>query len=804
METEMFKSYLKIALRNIIKRKGYSFINIAGLALGMACFLLIVFYVRFERGFDGFHKGGKDVYLVIRENTGQGYKETKSITGAPLAPLLLQEFPSIERAARLTRFSGALVGSGEKRFVEKRFFFADGDLFNVFTFPLLKGDPETALKEPFSIILAPETAVRYFGGEDPMGRVLTYMSNGKKFDFKITGVLKKIPRNSHLQFDFLASYASLRAIAGDYFMTRHWDSATWTYVRLRRGTAPAELDRLLPEFTNRHVDKWSFASVSHKLMPLRDVYFHSPFPVAGLKGDTGLLGILSAIAAFILLIACVNFMNLSTASSGARAREIGLRKVVGADKALLVRQFLGETLVYSVISLVIAVGLVELLLPAFGRFVGRDIRIDYLKDWGNFLAMIATAVGVGLLAGSYPAFFLSAMKPHSVLKSRGQSARGVAAVRKILVTAQFAISIALIASVLLVTRQIRYIRAMDVGFDKEHVVTIPIRDKAVREKFELLKTRWLQDPTILSVTASSMEPGVDSPNGINLRAAGNEDIEAPIIYVDPDYAKTLGVPLVRGRDFSRAVASDPTGAVLINEAAAGKLGWKDGVGEPMELFFKEGGRKVPVAQTTVIGILRDFHIREMASGIQAVLFKIDPGRYSIALVRIAGRDVPAAIASLRSSWKEFGFDQPFESSFLEDDMNAVYRNLEDFGSVARYASIIAIFIACLGLFGLTTSTVESRTREIGVRKVLGASVPGVALLLSKDFAKWVLAANLIAWPAAYYFMKMFLRTFAYRVAISPLTFLLAGLLALAIALITVSGQTIKAALADPVDSLKYE
>lgn len=800
----MFRNYLKVALRNIVKRKGYSFINIAGLALGMACFLLIIFFVRFERGFDGFHAGGKDIYLVIRENTGQGYKETKAITGAPLAPLLLEEFPSIERAVRLTRFQGALVGSGEKRFLENKFFFADADIFRVFTFPLDRGDAATALDDPFSIVLAPETAVRYFGGEDPLGRVLTYTSGGKHYDFKVTGVLKKIPRNSHLQFDFLASYASLRPIAGDYFLTRHWDSATWTYVRLRDGARPADIDRALPEFTNRHVDKWSFASVSHRLMPLRDVYFHSPGPFAGLKGNMGLLAILSAIAAFILLIACVNFMNLSTASSGARAQEIGLRKVVGADKKLLVRQFLGESLVTSILSLILAIGLVEILLPVFGRYVGRDLRIDYLRDLGNLAAMVLTAVGVGLVAGIYPAVFLASLRPHAVLKGKGQAARGVAAVRKILVTAQFAISIILIVGVILISRQLRFIRTMDVGFDKEHVVTIPIRDAAVRDRFELLRTRWLQDPTILSVTASSMEPGVDSPNGINLRAAGNEDVESAIIFIDPDFAKTMGISAVRGRDLSRAIPADAAGAVLINEAKAKELNWTDGVGEPMELYYKEGGRKVPFAQTTVVGVLKDFHFRDMTMGIQPVLFKIDPKRYSVILVRIAGRDVPAAIASLREGWKGFGFDQPFESSFLEDDMNAVYRSFEDFGTVARSASFIAVFIACLGLFGLATFTVAKRTREIGVRKVLGASVPAVVLLLSKDFAKWVLAANLIAWPAAYYFMKMFLRQFAYRIPIGPEAFLLAGLLALGIALLTVSGQTIRAALANPVDSLKYE
>ncbi len=803
----MFENYLKTALRNIRRHKGFSFINIAGLAVGMACFLLIVFYVRFENGYDSFHKNGRDIYLVVRENTAENYTEDKAITGAPLAPLLLQNFPSVEDAVRLTAFRGEFVSRGENKFLETRFFYVDDSIFKVFTFPLAQGNPKTALRDPFTVVLTAETAQKYFGGKNPLDQVLSYNYFGRSFDFRVTGVLKPIPRNSQFEFDFLASYASLRPLLGEngqYFLTRHWDSPTWTYVKLRAGADPAGLNKQFPAFSEKFVDKWSYASINHRLQPLRDLYFHSPGPAIGGHGSPRLVLVLSAIAGFILLIACINFMNLATARSESRAREIGIRKVVGSEKRQLIAQFLGESLAFSFLGLILAAGLVGLFRPAFSNFIGKVIPINYLQDPGLLAIMILTATGVGLFSGAYPAFFLASLRPFFILKGQAGSRGSDLFVRKVLVVGQFVLSIALISAALLMGRQTRFLSTADMGFKKANVVTIPIRDRSISRQYESLKARWLQRSGILGVTASSMEPGVEGPNGINLRGRANPDTEMAIVYVDHDFFKVLGIQMAKGRDFSRAVSTDASGALILNESALQRLGWADGVGEPAELFFKEGGKIVPVYQTTVVGVVKDFHFRDLTSSIQPVLFKIDPRRFDRILVRLEGTRIAEAIDGLKSSWQEFQCSQPFEFTFLDDDMKSVYKSFSNFTRMTAYATGLAIFIACLGLFGLASFAIEKRVKEIGVRKVLGASVSRIVLLLSKDFLKLVVVANIVAWPAAYYFVKNWLLGFAYRISVGVGSFVLAGLLALAIALLTVGLQAVKAALANPVDSIRYE
>ncbi len=801
----MFRNYITVALRNIVRHRGHSLIAIAGLAVGMACFLLVTFFILFERSFDDFHEDGKDLYLVVRENRGENYTDQKAITGAPLAPLLEQNIAAVETAVRLTCFRGDLVGRGEQFFAERRFFFADEDFFRVFTFPLKEGDEDTALAEPLAVVLTEESARKYFGDEDPIGKVLTYSLSGPRFDFKVTGIVKPVQKNSHLQFDFLASYSSLKLIINDdYFFTRHWDSPTWTYVKLRRGQSSKNVDDLLPAFTEKYVDKWSYASISHHLLPLGKVYFHSPGPAVGPRGNTQTVFILSAIAVFILLIACFNFMNLATARSESRAREIGLRKVVGAQRWQLIRQFLAESLVSSTLALLVSIGLVELFLPAFRRFAGKEMSIQYLENPACLAAMILTAVGVGLAAGAYPALFLSSLRPFFVLKGPGsRRGRGVF-VRQVLVVGQFAISIALIASVALLLRQIRFLQRADVGFNKSHVLTIPIRDRTVRARLDLLKNRWLGIPNVAAVTASSMEPGVTSQNGININARGNPDLEMGIIYVDHDYVGTFGIEMAQGRDFSKEIGADATGSVLLNEEAVRRLGWERGLGEPIEMFFKEGGQVVPVYQATVIGVVRDFNFRDLTTRMQPILLKIDPRRFYHIFIRIDGQEINETIAAVKRVWDEFQFGQPFEITFLEDDMNAVYRNFFNFAAVSRYATLLAIFISCLGLFGLATFSVEKRIKEIGIRKVLGASTGGIVTLLARDFLKLVLVANVIAWPAAYYFASRWLQNFAYRISIGIWAFLFAASLALAIAMLTVSYHSIRAAIANPVQSLRYE
>ncbi len=800
----MLKNYLKVAFRNIRREKVYSLINILGLAVGIACFLLIVFYIQHERTYDDFHKNGKNIYQVVRINRTEDWEGRRVNTGAPLAPLMLENLSGIKQAVRFTGFRNNLIGYRENRYIERKFFFADASVFDVFTFPLSRGDPATALKQPFSVVLTQETAQKYFGDVDPVNKTMTYFSRGNTFDFLVTGVLAEIPSHSHLDFDFLASYSSLLPIAGEWFITKHWDSPTWTYILLNEGVSPETVNSLLPDFSEKYVDKWSFSSVNFELLPLRDVYFHSPGPAIGKVGNTQYLFIFTIIAVFILLIACVNFMNLATARSGSRAKEIGLRKVVGAQRAQLIRQFIGESLVYSFMALVVAILLAEIFLPRFSGLIGQELHINYAKNSSYLLTILLTAITVGVFAGSYPAFFLSAFQPSSVLKGK-LGRRGAAVwVRKALVVGQFAISIALIAGSFFVIKQINYIKNRDLGFNKEHVVTVPLRDRSISSKYELLKNRWLQNSKILRVTASSMEPGVSSQNGINVKARGVEELMIGIIYVDHDYAKTLEIEIATGRDFSKDISTDAAEGILMNQTAMDKLGWSTGVGEDMELYFKEGGKKIPVYQGRVIGIVNDFNFRDLTTPMQPLLIKIDPTRFRYAMIRIDGTNIPESIQYLKKGWQEMGFDFPFEFAFLEDNMNRVYKSVETFGAVTRYGTFWAILIACLGLSGLASFTVEKRTKEIGIRKVIGASIPGIIALINKDFLKLVIVSNIIAWPIAYYGMSRFLQYFAYRTSIQIWAFLFAGGFTLLISFFTVSFQAVKASTRNPAKTLRYE
>ncbi len=803
----MIKNYLKVALRNIRKYKMFSIINIAGLALGLSCFLLITYFIRFERGYDTFHGNHKDIYLVVRDNQAADYSESRTNTGAPLAPLLLQNIPQIRDAVRFTCFRGELVSHGVRQFVEEKFFFADASVLDVFDFPLVQGDVSTALREPFSVLLTETTARKYFGSEDPLDQILLYHFGGRAENFRVTGVLKDLPLQSHLDFEFLASYESLPPLVGDWFMTNHWDSPTWNYLLLSSGASLPDVEMLLSEVSQKHIDKRSFAAIDHHLLALEDVYFKSPGPMPGPRGNTAFLVTLSIIGLSILLIACFNFMNLSTSRSGSRAGEIGLRKVVGARKDQLVAQFIGESILHSFLALVLALALVQLILPAFNAFVGKPLSIHYLKDMTFLVIMILTAAAVGGLAGSYPALVLSAFRPVAVIRGKAERGKtGAALVRKILVAGQFAISIGLMVSVAFIVKQVRFLKGMEVGFQKENVITIPIRSNDVRERFELLKSRWLQNPEVLAVTATSMKPGVESPNGINMTARGAEDLDMTIIYVEHDYGRTLGLDIAAGRDFSKDISTDATQGLLINRSLLEKLGWglADAVGEPVELYFKEGGKIIPVYQTTVTGVVEDFHFRDLMTSLQPILIKIEPRRYQHLLIRTRGGNILRTVAFLEKTWSEFRFSQPFEFSFLADDMDAVFRPIENFQTVTQNGAILAIIIACLGLFGLASYSIERRTKEIGVRKVMGASVGGLVGLISREFLGLVAAANVFAWPVAYYVVNRMLQGFPYRTGMSLWIFFAAGFLALLIALMTVGVQSFRAARANPIDTLRYE
>ncbi len=802
----LINNFVKIAFRNLLKNRAFSFINILGLSIGIACFLLIFLFLRFEFGFDRFHDNTDRIYRVIKECGYPEGMELRADSGAPMAPLLLENFPEFEHAVRFGTWFQSLIRYQDKVFSEESFFFVDPSVFEVFDFPLTYGEKRNALSDPQTVVLSPQMAEKYFGQEDPVGKIITcrFSFRPQELDLRITGVLQPIPQNSHLNFDFMASYSTLNAIVDDYFLTERWDSQTYNYVLLRPGLDPEVLNARLQAFAEMYIDKGGFVSMGLRLQPLKDIYFHSRGIGGGiwkrgnLKGSQGFL----ALALFILIIACVNYMNLSTARSTQRAKEVGLRKVMGAQRTGLIFQFVSESLVFSLLGLLLALLLVHLCLPIFRNLTQMNLAFG-LNDPSFFLILLSLCLGVGLIAGSYPALVLSAFRPVRILK--GLLTDGSSNLfRKALVVFQFAITAMLIIGSVVVFRQLHFLKSKDMGFDKNHVLVIPIRESSVHDKYSVLKTELQNSRHVSGVTAMSTVPGVGSQNGIKLKTQGVNELDMGIIYVDYDFVSTLGIDVSEGRSFDPSFSSDAQAAFLVNETFLRKLGWDSAVGREAELFYKRGEQVLPRYSGRIVGQLKDFNFRELHVGIQPVIFKIDPGNFRYLLIKIDGIHRDAALADIQRIFREIVPRHPFEYSFLDASIEEAFRRERILGTMINSATVLAILIACLGLFGLTSFSVQQRTKEIGIRKVLGASFQKMIVLLSIDFLILVGIANLIAWPLGYILMNSWLQGFAYRTFVSFFALALAGILTGFIAMLTIFYQTAKAARADPVDSLRHE
>ncbi len=811
----MFKNYLKIALRNLLRHKGYSLINIAGLAVGIACCLLILLYVQDELAYDRHHEKAGQIYRVVLDGRLAGKDFNFAVASAPLAVILPKELPEVLASTRLQNRSGILVRYGEKRFTEDRIFYADSTVFGVFTMPLLLGNAQTALVQPNAIVLTATMAAKYFGDESPIGNTLTLDNQ----DYQITGVMQDVPRQSHFHPDFLASMATLSDSRDQNWLSNNF----YTYVVLPANASAKEFEAKLAAVVKKYADPQVKAAVGfgfdefiasggryrYLLQRLTDIHLHSKLDVeidpAG-AGDIKYIYIFSAIAVFILLIACINFMNLATARSANRAKEVGVRKVLGSFRAQLVQQFLSESILISCTALLIAIGLAELLLPTFNHLAGKQLHAGFLASKLALLGLIGFGLLVGIIAGSYPAFFLASFRPVSVLKGKLRSGAGSNRLRSGLVVFQFAISIALIAGTAVVQQQLQYVQSENLGFDKEHVVVIQ-KAGELKQQGQAFKQELLRSPNVMNASAASDVPGKWFDN-TTVQAEGAPPDRLELFWylsADEDFVKTLDMKIAAGRNFSKAFSTDSS-AVIINETAGKRLGWTDAVGKKLVLLGRTPEESL---KFTVIGVLKDFHfeslrqkIRPMGLFLQGGLsFSLTP---ECVAVRIRPQNLPATLAFLENKWRLFVPHHPFEYSFLDADFDALYRAEQRTGKIFGTFSALAIFIACLGLFGLASFTTEQRTKEIGVRKVLGASVSQVVVLLSKDFTRLVLIALMIAAPVAYLAMNRWLQDFAYRINIGAWTFVLAGGLALVIALLTVSFQSIKAALANPVEALRYE
>ena len=801
----MFKNYLTIAFRNIKKHIGYSLINVAGLAIGMACCILILLFVFDELSYDKFHENHDRIYRVTRKwfNADGVVNLHLGHVAPPVAPLLKNDFPEIVHAVRIIGAGGILVGNEAAFYEEPRLFFAEEDVFDAFTFDMIAGDPETALKDPFSMVITDEMAERYFGSEDPIGKSLTIKTSAQKADMKVTGVIKPLPQNSHFHPNLLGSFKTYEAVVGDREL-QSWSSNNYaTYLLMTEGYDIDRLKSQLDPFIDRHYGEGRSEGTKLELQRLTDIHLFSHLDSEiEANSDITYVYVFSIIALFILLIACVNFMNLATARSAGRAKEVGLRKVIGAQRPQLIRQFLSESIITAIISLLLALGIVLLVLPKFNQFIGRNLSLNISATSSRFISLLFIATFVGLVSGIYPAVFLSAFKPVRVLKGNLDAGKKGFSFRTVLVVFQFAISIILIICVGVVSSQLDYMQTRNLGFDEVHVVVLPSSPRIIF-RLEGFKTRLLQNPNILSISAAKRVPSgrlLDSAGARVLSGETSEPVKFRIaqLRVDYDYLPTFKMELAAGRNFSREMGTDPTQAFIINETAAKRIGWES----PEEAVGKGFGYGQRNGQ--IIGVVKDFHFESFHQEISPIVMFLSKTDLSQISIRIGPENIPQTMAFLKDIWAEMRPDYPFSYYFIDENFDQLYRSEENLGRIFSLFAFLSVLIGCLGLFGLASYSAERRTKEIGIRKVLGASASGITVLLSKEFTKWVLLANVIAWPAAYLIMSKWLQNFAYRSGIGFGTFFLAGGIAWGIAFLTVAYQAIKASIADPITALKYE
>ncbi len=801
-EDGMLKNYLKIAFVNLKKHKTFSFINLFGLAIGMACCILIAAYVFHELSYDKFHENADRIYRLRSELKISGEDLDIPKSSPPMAEYLVQNYPEVVGAVRFRNLGRVPVRYRDNLNYEDHIFFADNSVFDIFTFPLIKGDPRTALATAYSVVISENIAQKYFGSDDPIGKLLNI---NDQTDFTVTGVMKKIPQNSQFIFNMLCSFETF-AQENKWEMLKWLSINNYTYILLEKDADYRELERKFPEMIEKKVGallKYVKGEMRLSLQPLTSIHLHSDL-MQEISGNSNIIYvyIFSAIALFILAIACINFMNLSTARSVTRAREVGLRKVLGADRSKIIRQFLSESILQGLISCLFAILIVDLTLPLFRSISGIDLRIDYAQNFWVIPGLVGLAVFVGLIAGSYPAFFLSAYQPTHVLKGEFKAGRAGNRFRSALVIVQFTISVALIVGTIVVFKQLSYMKNRRLGFQKEHVVVIPISDKSTLDSLRPVKQELENYEGIIRVAASSHVPGQTTyvnpfvPEGFTL----DQMQYMGELYVDHDFIPAMGIEMAAGRNFSTEFKTDTSESVLVNETAVRKFGWEEPVGKTIQTLSTSG----KIKKFTVIGVVKDFHIESLKNRIAPLFIGCTTHVFNSLSVRIKTQNIPATLSYLGEKMRQIDPFRPFEYAFLDDSFDALYKAEDRLSRIFSYFGLLSIFIASLGLFGLASFSAEQRTKEIGIRKVLGASVAGIILLLSKEFTKWVLVANVIAWPIAYFSLHSWLEGFAYRTEIPFTAFILALGISLMVALLTISFRALRTALANPVDSLRYE
>jgi putative ABC transport system permease protein len=785
-------NYFKIALRKIRRQKGYSFINIAGLTVGMTCVVLLLLWIQDELRFDQFHEKIDDIYLVSAQIKNEGDRlQVPSVPG--VGPLFKELFPEVEESARfLAGYQTFILSYKDRTFSEPRVFPGDPEVLEIFTFPLTEGDPKTALQDPYSLVLSERTAKKYFGNEDPLGKVITV---DNQFPMKVAGIMKDIPRDSTFRFDVLMPlefYA--RNIHKDLDLRGFSNQNFFVFVRLRKGSSFDDLNRKIREFVVATYGNDEYVPV---LRPFARFHLHRLGDGGGSIDEIRLIGFL---AAFILLIACINFMNLTTARSGNRSKEIGMRKVVGALRKDIVKQFYLETSLFVLISMALTLLLAKLVLPVFNNLFQKNLTLELVRNPALLGFLIGISLVTALTAGSYPAFFMSSFQPLRIIREFAGSSFKRGGLRKVLVVVQFSLAIGLVAGAAGVYRQLHYIQTMELGYNMENLVFFSSRGKLL-EHYSAAKNELLQIPGVKKVSASSTYPTGGRSNSTSWQWEGkNPELKSLItdMSVDPDFLGALEIPLVRGRFFREQ--DDPSGhsgEIVVNERMAGILGRPDPTG--MRLSWPYTGRDY-----TVIGVIKDYLPNPSWRGDEPLILHRTPESYNFIFLKIDPANIPQTLAQVQSVFERLNPGFPFDYQFLDAAYEIEFDFVRRARSLMTYLAGFAIFISCLGLFGLASFNAEQRTKEIGVRKVLGSSVSEIVIHLSQDLTRLVLLANIMAWPVAWYLLQRWLQGFLYRTPIRFDIFIAAGLIALAISLVTISGQSIKAARANPVDSLRYE
>lgn len=798
----MIKHYFKTALRNLRKNKAFSFINILGLTVGLTCCLLMVLYIRHELSYDDFQKNGDRMARVIMEYSEGGSVMKGNFTSTKVAPAFKRNFPEVEQAVRM--YKGIrVVHYQDKLFDEKSFMYADSTFFDMFSFKLLKGNPQYALSGPNVVVLTQSAAKKYFGDDDPIGKIIKVGST--ETDYQVTGVIENCPSNSQIKYDFLASFSSLGVTQEDTY----WDANYTTYLLLKDKSSIASLQAKIPGFMKKEMATTLSGGdyVNFHLEPFKSIHLHSPYEGFEPNSSITYIYIIGVVALLILAIACFTYVNLSTARSMERAKEVGIRKVSGAFKKQIFWQFIGESMILSVISLLLSLALAAVLLPSFNHLADRQLSLSSM--FSPFIIGLALMIilCISLAAGSYPALILSGFQPVKVLKGAFKNTGSGLWLRKTLIVFQFAISAFLIVATFIIQNQLHYIQTKDLGYNKDHIIVLPL-DQKMTGILNTIKTEFKTNPDVLSLTKANNEP-INIVSGYSMSRAdqvGKGGISVNANVVDEDFIKTIGATIIAGTDFTEQDSKDvlePTEQdkkkyhYILNESAAKALGWtpEEAIGKKMFLGEQRPG--------IVKGVVKDFNFSSFHDPIKPLVLFNEPWGGSL-LVKLSGKHLPQTLAFLESKWKQLIQHRPFEYRFLDDDYNKLYQSEIRLGKVLNIFATIAILLAALGLFGLSAYSIQQRTKEIGIRKVLGASVPNVITLLSKDFLSLVIVASIIAFPIAWWVMNQWLQDFVYRVSIGWWIFLIAGIIAIIITLLTVSFLAIKAAVANPVKSLRTE